>query len=85
MKKFNMPIPAQMFVRDQGDGKSMLLCLIPTECIPENLHRGAFLRGDIILCPKKVFDASDLYGWLAEDILTHSHDLSEMDQISLTD
>lgn len=77
------PIPAETFVRDQGGGKSLIVCLVPTECIPDNLHRGAFLVGDIILCPKKAFDASDRYGWMIEDVLTHSCDLREEKEIEL--
>ncbi len=85
MTAFNQhaPIPAQIFVRDQDGEKSLILGLIPTECIPKTLHRGAFLRGDIILCPEKVFDASALNGWLAEDILRYPQDLSKMDEIPI--
>ena len=83
MHKLNRTIPAQTFVRKQDDEKSLIICLVPTECIPENLHDGAFLRGDIMLFPKKAFDAKALNGWLAEDIIRHSHDLSQMDEIPI--
>ena len=85
MHQLNKPIPSQTFVRDQGDGKSIILCVVPTDCIPKNLHKGAFLVGDIMLFPKKAFDAKAINGWLAEDIFRESHDLSEMDEIPLWD
>lgn len=81
--KLNRPIPSQTFVRKQDDEKSLIICLVPTECIPKNLHNGAFLRGDIMLFPKEAFDAKSLNGWMIEDVITQTHDLSEMDKIPL--
>lgn len=79
-----LPIPAQMFIRDQGHGKTMLLCVVPTECTPKNLHAGAFMGGHIMIHATEAFDGVESVRSLrADQILTRSWDTSQMDEIPL--
>lgn len=79
-----LPIPAQMFVRDQGSGKIMLLCVVPTDCIPENLRTGTFMGGHIMIHATEAFDGVEsVKGLRADQILRRGWDTSQMTEIEL--
>ena len=78
MGLLDIPIPAQMFVRDAGGGKAMVLCVVPTQRIPDNIRHGAFLNGHILIMDDTAYYQRHIEGWLAEDILTREWDVRKM-------
>ena len=86
MKLLDVPIPCQMYLRDQGGGKTLVLGIVPTKRIPDNIRYGVFIDGYLTIMTDTAYDPPDgVAGWLAEDILRHEWDVKSMKQIKIGD
>ncbi len=83
---FYLPTPAQMFLRKQGAGKAMLLCVIDEDDVPDNLgmKQGCFLIGGLTLHIKEARDPGEkTAGYRADQILCQLWDLQKMELIEI--
>lgn len=81
---FNLPVPVQAFLRDQGSGKAMVLIVMDADDLPEcTPDHGMFVSGLMTLTLDDCRDPGRaVEGYRADQILVRGWDRDAMLQIT---